>query len=166
MKTTRDRAGDGLPVVEKVLAYITHRRRLLLLLHPGDPAAGIQVPGGSLEPDEDPEAAARREAEEETGLTGLRLVGYLGERWFDRRPGGRAEVHHRRFYHLACTAEPPEQWHHAEHTPSDGSPGPIPFEFVWARLPDGVPPLIAGHGDLLPELAASLRTDAGPLARG
>jgi len=29
---------------------------------------------------------------------------------------------------------------------------PIMFEFFWAPLPDGVPPLIADHDGMLPQL--------------
>ncbi|HKS70450.1 MAG TPA: NUDIX domain-containing protein [Ktedonobacterales bacterium] len=144
-------------VRKKVLAYITHRRRLLVFRQPDFPEAGIQVPGGSVEPGETLEAAALREAREETGLGGLRLVRLLGVRDFDGRSRGRDEIYRRAFFHLRCQgAEPPEAWRHAEHTPSDGSPGPIAFELFWAPLPDGVPDLIAEMGALLPELIASL----------
>ncbi len=143
--------------LDKVLAYITCRDRLLVFRQPDFPEAGIQVPGGSVEPGEALEAAVLREAREETGLDGLRLVRFLGLRAFDGRSRGRDELHVRRFYHLRCVgAEPPETWRHAEHTPSDGSPGPITFELFWAPLPDGVPDLIAGMDALLPELIASL----------
>ena len=142
---------------DKVLAYITHRGRLLVFRQPDFPEAGIQVPGGSVEPGEALEAAVLREALEETGLDGLQLVRFLGAREFDGRERGRDELHVRRFYHLRCTgAEPPEMWRHAEHTPSDGSPGPITFELFWAPLPASVPDLIAGMGVLLPELITSL----------
>lgn len=49
---------------------------LLLFRHP---YAGNQIPAGTVNPDELPEAAARREAREESGLEGLRLVRSLGE---------------------------------------------------------------------------------------
>lgn len=48
---------------------------LLLFEHPH---AGIQIPAGSVARGEAPEAAARREAEEETGLVDLALRAYLG----------------------------------------------------------------------------------------
>lgn len=143
--------------LDKVLAYITHGNRLLVFRQPDFPEAGIQVPGGSVEPGEALEAAVLREAREETGLDGLRLVRFLGVREFDGRSRGRAELYVRRFYHLRCaSAEPPQTWRHAEQTPSDGSPGPIAFELFWVPLPGGVPDLIAGMGALLPELIASL----------
>jgi 8-oxo-dGTP pyrophosphatase MutT (NUDIX family) len=44
------------------------------------PHAGIQIPAGTVNPGETPEAAALREAAEETGLTGLTLLRSLGSR--------------------------------------------------------------------------------------
>lgn len=150
-----------MPVLKhKVFAYITHGRRLLVFRHPESPEAGIQVPAGTVQPGEDLEAAVLREATEETGRTDLVLVRFLGEEVRDRSDVGRDEIHHRHFYHLRCTGDPPATWRHWETDPSDGSPGPIPFDFFWAPLPDGVPELIAGHGKLLPQLLASLRPDA------
>jgi hypothetical protein len=42
-----------------------------------------------------------------------------------------------------------------EEDPSDGS-DPIPFDFFWAPLPDGVPPLVAEHDAKLPLLLEKL----------
>ena len=49
---------------------------LLVFRHP---RAGVQLPAGSVEPDEAWEAAAEREVREETALEGAKLVGKLGE---------------------------------------------------------------------------------------
>jgi 8-oxo-dGTP pyrophosphatase MutT (NUDIX family) len=141
---------------EKVMAYITHGDRLLVFRQPEFPEAGIQVPGGTLELGETPDEAVLREAFEETGLLDLVLVRCLGERVFDGRTRGRDELHHRHFYHLRCTGEPPETWGHAERLSSDGYPGPIAFELWWAPL-DDVPELIAEMGALLPALRAMAR---------
>jgi 8-oxo-dGTP pyrophosphatase MutT (NUDIX family) len=151
-----------MPVLkQKVFAYITHGPRLLVFRHPESPEAGIQVPAGTVHAGEDLEAAVLREATEETGRADLVLVRFLGEQMLDRREDvGRDEIHHRHFYHLRCTGDPPATWRHWETDPSDGSPGPIPFDFFWAPLPDGVPELIAGHGNLLPQLLAALEPDA------
>ena len=137
---------------QKVFVYITHRDRLLVFSHPDFPDAGIQVPAGTLEPGETPEAAAWREAREETGLDGLRLVRFLGEQVRDMADCGLNEIHHRYFYHFECTQPPPEVWRHNEPDPSDGSPAPIVFELFWVHLPDGVPPLTTDHGFMLSRL--------------
>jgi 8-oxo-dGTP diphosphatase len=147
-----------MPIVKrKVLAYITHENRLLVFRHVDFPEAGVQVPGGTVEPDEEWEAAALREAAEETGLRELRLVGLLGEATFDLAVYGRDEINLRRFYHLRCEGQPPATWRHAELTPSEGPPGPILFEYFWAPLPDGVPPLSAEMGAMLPALLCAMR---------
>jgi len=116
---------------------------------------------------EAPDDAALREAREETGLTDLRVVRFLGEVRRDMADRGRAEIHHRFFFHLVCEGAPPERWQHYEPDPSDGSEPPL-FEFWWVPLPDGVPELIAGHGALLPALVAALPTPdprvQGPLS--
>ncbi len=138
-------------LMQKALAYITWGNTLLVFRHPDFPEAGIQVPAGTIEPGEEPEAGALREAFEETGLSGLALVAFLGEQMRDVTPFGKDELHHRYFFHLRCEGTPPQTWRHWEEFPSDGSER-VAFDFFWAPLPDGVPPLIAGHDALLPIL--------------
>lgn len=150
------------PIVEKAFAYITHRGALLVFRHPNSPEASIQVPAGTIEPGEKPRAAVLREAEEETGLTGLEVSAALGTVDFDFSAfsrSGRDEIHRRHFFHLTAGGEPPDTWRHAERHRSDGG-APIPFDFFWARLPDDVPPLIADHDALLPRLVDLLSLDA------
>lgn len=72
---------DGGPLIRKVLAYITQdvsgEQKLLVFRHIHFPAAGVQVPGGTVDPGEEPEAAVRREVWEESGLCiegGFRLL--------------------------------------------------------------------------------------------
>jgi 8-oxo-dGTP diphosphatase len=140
-------------VKRKVFAYITHQQNLLVFSHPHFPEAGIQVPAGTVERDEQPETAVLREAFEETGLTNLTLNDFLGEQKRDMFDFGRDEVHHRYFYHLLCQGNPPSRWQHREQYPSESSAlEPIVFEFFWVPLPSGVPELIADHGIMLPEL--------------
>ncbi len=125
----------------KALAYIVHDGRLLVFRHRDFPEAGIQVPGGTLAENEPPEAAALREATEETGLQGLRVIRLVGEQVRQVTSAELNQIHHRYFFLLNCTETPPETWTHAESDPSEGGPAPIYFEFFWARLPNGVPPL-------------------------
>jgi 8-oxo-dGTP pyrophosphatase MutT (NUDIX family) len=83
-------------------------RQVLVLSH-GDERhyAGVQTPGGTVDPGEDVLVAARREAEEETGLSWFvdatlvaEDVGKLGE-----------ETVRRFFVHLPVT-EAPDEWTH------------------------------------------------------
>jgi 8-oxo-dGTP diphosphatase len=143
------------PQSEKVVAYVTHRRRLLVFTHRDFPEAGVQVPAGTIELGEAPDVAVLREAREESGLSGLTLVRYLGERWHDMARFGRDEVAHRRFYHLRCPGDPPEAWLAVEEHPSGGETAPIYYECSWASLPEGVPDL-GDFGALLPALLADL----------
>lgn len=80
-------------IVEKVTIFITRPATsgidLLLIEHP---TAGIQIPAGTVEIDEEPQAAAMREAREETGLTTLRLQGYLGNR-LEKLPPGKCLIY-------------------------------------------------------------------------
>lgn len=131
----------------KVMTYHTQEHDLLVFRDVGQLEAGIQAPGGSLEPGEDPAAGAVREAKEEAGLSALEPVAYLGSRrlLFDEGPNGSIERH---YVHLRCDEATPERWIAWGHTPSDGSPGPIAFEHYWVPL-TAVPQLYRGMGDLL-----------------
>jgi 8-oxo-dGTP diphosphatase len=137
---------------EKVVAYITNQGRLLVFRHTQYPEAGIQVPGGTVEAGEALEEAVLREAHEETGLNGLKVLAYLGAQDHDLSPYGHDEIQQRHFFHLTLDGDAPETWLHCEMTPSDGSPAPIEFEFFWTRLPDEVPALSGEQGALLHRL--------------
>ncbi len=120
---------------EKVYAYIVKDNRLLIFRHTHFPEAGLQVPGGKVEAGEPLEQAVLREAAEETGLVGLKLVAYLGSQDYDLEALGLGEGTLRRhFFHLGLDGEAPETWLNYEWNPSDGSPAPIEFEFFWVPL--------------------------------
>ena len=146
-------------IKRKVFAYITAGDHLLIFRHPFVPEAGLQVPAGTVEEGELLTEAVLREAVEETGLSALTLVGNLGKQWRDMADVGREEVHHRHFYHLRYTGVPTATWRHTESFGSDNPTKPPIFEFFWARLPHEVPPLVADHGALLPQLSARLFGD-------
>jgi 8-oxo-dGTP pyrophosphatase MutT (NUDIX family) len=131
--------------VDKVYAYITHGKRLLVFEHVGMPEAGWQVPGGTVEPGETLEAAVLREVWEETGLANVQIARFLGQRVRDMSDFGRDEEQRRHYFHLTVTEEPPERWRHL-------AEDQYIFEFSWADMPDGAPPLIADFGALLPAL--------------
>lgn len=135
--------------IEKVVAYVTHGDRLLVFRHTAFPEAGIQVPAGTLEPGESPESAVLREAQEETGLRGLKIQAFLGSKDYDLVQFGDEGAMRRHYFHLQTTEPAPETWRNDERDPSDGSPGPIEFEFFWVVFPTEVPPLSGRLGDLL-----------------
>ena len=128
-------------IVQKVVAYITCGRWLLVFEHVGIPEAGIQVVQGTVEDGERLEDAVMREAREETGLAGLTLDSFLGDELLEVRREGSREMQRRSFYHLDLLGTPPQRWRHYEDHASDGSP-PIEFELYW--MPVVPPPELAG----------------------
>lgn len=64
---------------KRVFTYITFNRKLLVIDHVDYPHLKMQIPGGTIEEGESPMHAAIREAEEETGLSGLALKTFLGD---------------------------------------------------------------------------------------
>lgn len=66
-------------VIQKVTAFIVRERsggkELLVFKHP---TAGVQIPAGTVEKDEDIETAVKRETYEETGLQLVEIENYLG----------------------------------------------------------------------------------------
>ncbi|MBN2149650.1 MAG: NUDIX domain-containing protein [Anaerolineales bacterium] len=66
-------------ILEKVTCLITRRMRggieILLIQHS---TSGIQIPAGTAELGETPDAAALREASKESGLSDLRIVRLIG----------------------------------------------------------------------------------------
>jgi 8-oxo-dGTP pyrophosphatase MutT (NUDIX family) len=116
---------------QKVVAYIVRDDRLVVFAH-ADSDAGLQVPAGTMRPGETPPEAVLREAFEETGLPGLRIVRYLGAGEYDMRPYADA-VHVRHYFHLAVDAdEVPRRWSAEERGDGDGAP--IRFDLFWIPL--------------------------------
>jgi 8-oxo-dGTP pyrophosphatase MutT (NUDIX family) len=73
-----------------------------------------------------------REAQEETGLSGLRIERFLGVAEYDARPYADA-VYVRFFFQLSVDAsELPERWTGWER--GDGKGEPIRFELFWIPL--------------------------------
>lgn len=74
----------------KVTAFVTRDgkvgREMLVFRHP---TAGVQLPAGSVEADEEAKAAALREVTEETGLTDIITVAKLGTRTYPLPDEGR-----------------------------------------------------------------------------
>lgn len=137
--TERATAAPSVDCVDKAIAYITRGDKFVVFEEPHSPEAGIQVPGGTVEPGETLEHAVLREAQEETGLSHLTLVRALGVQ-LHRRPSGR--IHRRHYFHLLDRSESEHQvWDHFEEHPHSGS-APILYRLSWAPL-EGPPALNA-----------------------
>ncbi len=141
--------------VRKVLAYIVVDGRLAVFIHRDVPEAGLQVPAGTVRDGESDSEAALREAHEECGLNGLRVVKSLGRNVFDFTPFGRQELHDRGFFHLTCDGPVEETWTHAEL--HDGTAPPTWFNFSWMPLEEVKGRLIANQDDLVDRIEISAR---------
>jgi ADP-ribose pyrophosphatase YjhB (NUDIX family) len=143
---TSARGSRVLSLVEKVIAYVTHQEELLVFEQPDFPEAGVQVPGGTLEPYEDRERGVLRETLEETGLDGLELVSFLGTQGYTSDDG---QAYLRHYFHLAMSTTPRRAWDHWEQSPSSGEP-PILFRFRWVHAASA--PELAGERDVFLDL--------------
>lgn len=129
--------------LHKVAAYITCNRQLLVFIQPDYPEAGVQVPAGTVGEGEPLDDAVLREAQEETGLSGLVIEAYLGTRVYDLRPitGDEVDIH-RHYYHLSYPGPvKTARWQNWEETPSGGETEPILFELYWVDFLGSVPEL-------------------------
>ncbi len=134
-------AAAGLPEFSKVVCYGIVEGKVLVFRHRDVPEAGLQVPAGTVEPNEEPRAAAIREASEETGKV-FEVVEKIGELdlAFDEPP--RRELHHRQFFAMRALEPLPERW-------LQFAEGHCWFEFEWMPVAQAVSALSYEQGALL-----------------
>lgn len=149
------RRGDLLPKLkrQRVLAYITRdsaRGRELLVFEQEEPGSGVQVPAGRLDPGEELVPALMREIEEESGLTGLRLLRELPG--FEEHYPTRYENHG---FHLVATEELPDSWDHV--VQGNGDDAGFVFRYRWAPIDDELRLFDRRH----PQLHLLLEPDEG-----
>ena len=144
----------------KVVLYVTSGQRLLVIREPAFPEAGLQPPGGTIEPGEGVEAAAIRELEEETGLTApARQLVFLGTETLMLERDGKQCTLERHYVHIPVTGPHEERWTWWEATPSSGGP-PILFELFWHPL-DAPIDLGYGRDAFLHALRSRLKAPTG-----
>ena len=117
----------------RCVAYITRRDELLVFRTIKYPESGVQVPSGHPEEGESLEYALIREAEEETGLSGFKLVKYLGRKLYDFTEEGYG-LEWRHFYHLTYDGDTPKEWVHTEKHPSVGPDSELDFLLYWVPI--------------------------------
>lgn len=134
----------------KVLVYVVKNGKLLVFRHRDYSCeeVGIQVPAGTIKDEEDPETAALRELQEETGFKGYRITSLLGTATYDMSPT-KPEIHHRYFFLAEPTEDLPERWESKEE--HDGEQAPTFLECFWIPL-DKAHVLSAGQSALVSEI--------------
>lgn len=142
-------------VRQRVVAYVTRERddrTELLVFDEKDEPGRTQVPAGRIDADENREQGLRREVEEETGLTGIRIVGELADaRRFERLFGPGAHETHA--FHAVVDGEGPDAWEHA--VTGTGMDAGLVFLCRWVPL-DDCPPLWGDADPLVEELRRSI----------
>jgi ADP-ribose pyrophosphatase YjhB (NUDIX family) len=129
-------------VRKRVVGYVTRRRDLLVFEHAGVP----QVPAGRIDHDETLEDGLLREVEEETGVTGLCIVGVLADAdEVDRLYGVLA--HRSWAFHAVVEEASPDAWAHP--VTGTGMDAGMVFPCSWVPLDDR--PLLWGKPDPLAE---------------
>ena len=126
-------------------AFVAHDGRLLLVQRRIEPFAGYwDIPGGFCDGGEHPEAAARREVYEETGLT-ISITGLLGmwvDRYGDSGDGDGDGVWTLNVYYEATTDDPAAA-HAADETLAIGWFSPDELAALPLAFPDSGAPAVA-----------------------
>jgi ADP-ribose pyrophosphatase YjhB (NUDIX family) len=146
----------------RVVAYVTRARdgrtELLTIEHGDIPNAGVQVPAGRLDPGENLEDGLHREVEEETGVTGLRIVRQLADgEEFERLYGGGA--HESFAFHAVAGGDGPGEWEHL--VTGSGSDAGVTYLCRWVPLRSDLP--LWGRRDPLLERLVRQRQQTGAL---
>jgi ADP-ribose pyrophosphatase YjhB (NUDIX family) len=129
-------------VRKRVVGYVTRGRDLLVFEHAGV----LQVPAGRIDYDETLEEGLLREVEEETGVTGLRVVEVLADAdEVDRLYGVLA--HRSCAFHAVVEHGGPDAWAHP--VTGTGMDAGMVFPCSWVPLDDR--PLLWGKPDPLAE---------------
>lgn len=149
---------------KKVIAYVTHNAEILVFSHVAFPEAGIQIPKGTVEPNEDLEVAVLREVREETGLTEIHIRQYLGrDEVIDSHPITKEMVKmNYHFFHIIAEKKPKVSWIWLEKDPHPSGLLPADIEEIkkyggirlklfWVNL-DAIPQLMGNLGKYLNDL--------------
>lgn len=111
-----------------------------LLLVFDHPIAGAQIPKGTIEADESPEAAVYRELVEESGVTSVVIVNLAGALTREVGAGadesGPIEIHRWHLFHLRPTRELPDSWDHQARGSVEETG--LLFRFRWVPLAEAV----------------------------
>jgi 8-oxo-dGTP pyrophosphatase MutT (NUDIX family) len=131
--------------IRKAYGYVTRIKdgkiQVLVFQHPIT-EAGIQIPKGTVNAEEETYNAVIREIEEETGLKNFEVQNLIAEDFWENDDG---EIHNRFFYKINVS-NVPDEW---DFEPTGGGDEEgLKFHYFWISLKDEVE-LIRGHGDYL-----------------
>lgn len=131
--------------IRKAYGYVTRikegKTQVLVFQHPIT-EAGIQIPKGTVKPEEDTYNAVIREVEEETGLRNFDVEDLIAEDYWENDDGA---IHNRFFYKITVSSVP-DAW---DYQPTGGGDEEgLTFHFFWISFVEEVE-LIRGHGDYL-----------------
>lgn len=131
--------------IKKAYGYITRVKagkiQVLVFRH-SIAEAGIQIPKGTVKPDEHTYRAVVREVKEETGLENFEVEGLIAE---DHWKNGDGTIHNRFFYKINVS-NTLDSWDY-EPTGGGDEEGLI-FHYFWISSKDEIE-LSRGHGDYL-----------------
>jgi 8-oxo-dGTP pyrophosphatase MutT (NUDIX family) len=120
----------------RVVVYATREREgrmeLLTIEHVEYPEAGIQVPAGRVDHDEELEDGLRRELAEETGIRDVRIVGEIPD--FDCTYETFSRNH---AFHVVVDVATPDQWKHLVY--GTGDDAGLTYLCRWVPLRLGLP---------------------------
>ncbi|WP_342506822.1 NUDIX domain-containing protein [Sporosarcina sp. FSL K6-2383] len=131
--------------IKKAYGYVTRisdgKTQVLVFRH-SNAEAGIQIPKGTVKPNEDTYHAVIREIEEETGLSDITVQNLIAEDFWENDDGA---IHNRFFYKIAVSSVQ-DEW---DYQPTGGGDEDgLTFHYFWISSIDDVE-LIRGHGDYL-----------------
>lgn len=137
---------------QKVVVYCVQEEKLLVFRHVDFSweEVGIQVPAGSIREGENPNDAALRELQEETGFKDFEIEAYIGADTYNLNPY-RDEIQERHFFRARPTKELPQLWNSQED--HEGKEHPTRLECFWIPL-RRAHVLQSGQGSMLYKLGA------------
>ncbi|WP_249872667.1 NUDIX hydrolase [Oceanobacillus saliphilus] len=128
--------------IKKAYGYVTRKKngktQVLVFQHP-IPEAGIQIPKGTVNDQEDTYNAVIREIEEETGLKNFVVENLIVE---DNWKNDDGAIHNRFFYRINVS-DAPDEWNYQPAGGEDEEE--LTFHYFWISSKDEVE-LIRGHG--------------------
>ncbi len=154
---------------QKVVLYAIRGKELLVFDEPDFPEVGYQVPGGTVEPGERIEDAAKREWREETGASDTRAFISLGMHEYCYTASGRQHRHERHVFFVDGSNLDSNGWDRNVVEgiidnlidPEPGMIKTIRFRFSWMSLAEAERMLSFGFDEPLPILRAFLVNGAG-----